>query len=305
MFDLTVIVPSHNKGAYIEQCIESIFNQTFRAKEVIVFDDRSTDDTLDILERLKSKHPNLTVIASDKNVGVSEARNSAIHRSSSDYVTFIDADDFYFSPKKLEAEMMTAEEYYRAKGHLCCAYSQTVLVDKEGNRLDRQKIRDWDKHVRFGTTTRLYKYWVPRDYCVPRDIFIEVGEFNRGMSLYEDWDLNLRLLRKTDFVFSNDYGTAYRLDTGGLASVDFRKHYAIKRQVFNSNKKQLRYSISEIIIFNLLMKCTYTKGLVREALQKLISGNMKHNENEEYKMVNESQLTPEDHPGNNSGGYRI
>ncbi len=96
MFDLSIIIPSHNKSQYIGKCLESVFGQTLSVKEVIVFDDKSTDNTLDVLREFQAQHDNLTVIQSQENVGVSVARDTAIKRATSDYITFIDADDFYY-----------------------------------------------------------------------------------------------------------------------------------------------------------------------------------------------------------------
>ncbi|MDD3401833.1 MAG: glycosyltransferase family 2 protein [Hespellia sp.] len=268
MFELTVVIPNHNKANYLKQCIDSVFAQTLGVKEVIVFDDCSTDDSLSVLHKCKENYTKLKVIPSMVNVGVSAARDIAIRQSVTPYVTFIDADDFYWDKNKLMKEMQIVQKHYVETGALCCAYSQTVLVNKEGNRIDSQKIRNWDRYRRIGTVTRLYKYWIPRDYCFPKDAYIEVGGFEKGLSLYEDWDLNLRLYQRCKFCFSGVYGTAYRQETGGLSSINCKKHYEKKKYVFSKNKHTIQYSFGEQLIFYILLNASHIKNEMMNLLHR-------------------------------------
>lgn len=88
------IIPVHNSRAYLSQCLESVFHQTVAAQEVICVDDGSTDGSLEILREFQHRHPELTVLQSDENRGVSASRNLGLAHASSDYVLFIDSDDF-------------------------------------------------------------------------------------------------------------------------------------------------------------------------------------------------------------------
>ena len=262
VFELTVIIPSHNKQRYIIDCLDSIYSQTLKVKEVIVFDDCSTDGTLNLLRHYQKTHNNLRIIESQTNVGVSKARDLAIRSAKTDYVTFIDADDYYFEKEKLEREMARAFNFYNETGIFPCTYSQTVLVDENGIRIDKKNIHDWDKNLRLGTIARLYRYWIPRDYCFPKAAYMDVGGFEDDLNLYEDWDLNLRLYAKYPFLFSGVYGTAYRLETGGLSSVDFSDHFEKKKYVFKKNKRTLNYSILETFCFYCSLYGTYIKNKI-------------------------------------------
>lgn len=304
MFDLTVVIPSHNKGKYLIKCLDSIMYQSYQVKEIIVYDDCSTDDSIQLLHDYQKKCSYLTIIQQKENVGVSVARDTAIKAAKTDYITFIDADDFYWDSSKLKKEMETAKAYYSKTGKYPCTYSQTVLVDETGNRKDRFSIKNWDKYLRLGTVSRLYKYWIPRDYCFPRAAYIDVGGFDCNMCLYEDWDLNLRLLAKYDFVFSGCYGTAYRLDTGGLASVNFKKHYEAKKQVFHKNNQYLQYSIFEILLFDLLLKGSYVKAALSELSSKFLAirSNYKKSDNIRKETCNGMKPRKTTSDGKTGGG---
>ena len=109
-FSVSVIVPNYNNEKYIQQCLDSVLAQTYPIKEIIVYDDCSTDGSRAILKEYANNHSNIRVILGEKNVGVSAARDMAIKATTSDYVCMLDADDFFFSTNKISAEMDTIEK---------------------------------------------------------------------------------------------------------------------------------------------------------------------------------------------------
>ena len=101
MPNVTVILPTWNRAEWLETSIESVLTQTFCDFELIVVDDASTDSSAEILERYSGK---IEKILFPKNLGVSAARNAAISNSDSEWVAFLDSDDFWH-PKKLQKQI--------------------------------------------------------------------------------------------------------------------------------------------------------------------------------------------------------
>ena len=93
--DISIIVTSYNYGSYIERCIRSCLDQNYPSDkfEVIVVDDKSTDQTLEIIEKFKA-NPNFRIIETPKNVGVAGASNVGVREAWGRYVIRVDADDF-------------------------------------------------------------------------------------------------------------------------------------------------------------------------------------------------------------------
>lgn len=106
---ITVIVPCYNIEKYIERCIESIENQTYKQIEIIVVDDGSKDKTVEILNKLKAQYSNISIYQNDKNRGAAYARNFAIKKSKGKYIGFVDSDD-YISENYYEKLMQKAVE---------------------------------------------------------------------------------------------------------------------------------------------------------------------------------------------------
>lgn len=90
---ITVIIPVYNIEKYLQQCVESVLNQTFSDLEIILVNDGSTDSSAEICDAISQKDQRIIVIH-QKNAGVSAARNAGIRKASGDYLTFVDSDDW-------------------------------------------------------------------------------------------------------------------------------------------------------------------------------------------------------------------
>lgn len=94
---ISVVIPSFNQGEYLEDCIESVYSQTLQAHEIIIVDDGSSDDSLEIARRYEFKEfpmiESPVKVINQVNKGLASARNTGIMNATGDYVLFLDADD--------------------------------------------------------------------------------------------------------------------------------------------------------------------------------------------------------------------
>ena len=90
---ISIIVPAYNVGIYIEDCLNSLLNQTYKNLEIIVIDDGSKDTTADISDELSVRDKRIKVFHTC-NFGVSYARNIGLDNANGDYIGFVDADDW-------------------------------------------------------------------------------------------------------------------------------------------------------------------------------------------------------------------
>ena len=87
---VTIIMPAYNAAKYIAEAIESVLNQTYNSWELIIINDGSRDNTENII---KSFNDSRIILLSQKNTGVSSARNQGLQFANGEYITFLDADD--------------------------------------------------------------------------------------------------------------------------------------------------------------------------------------------------------------------
>ncbi|WP_392552404.1 glycosyltransferase [Orbus wheelerorum] len=90
---LSVIVPVYNTEKFLERCLDSIVNQSLADIEIICVNDGSTDNSLVILEEYSKNHPQIKII-NQTNAGMSSARNTGLENATSEYITFVDSDDY-------------------------------------------------------------------------------------------------------------------------------------------------------------------------------------------------------------------
>lgn len=93
-YDISIVIPCYNVSKYIKRCIKSIENQTFKNYEIIIINDGSTDNILDILNSYPFKNKACVQILTFPNQGLSQARNEGIKVANGKYIYFFDPDDW-------------------------------------------------------------------------------------------------------------------------------------------------------------------------------------------------------------------
>ena len=118
---VSVVIPVYNIEGYIEKCLKSIVNQTYKNIEIIVVNDGSTDKSQNIIDSFKALYGDKIISICQKNAGQSVARNVGVSRSSGEYIAFIDGDD-YVESDYIEKLILTAE---KRAGRGCSMWLQT------------------------------------------------------------------------------------------------------------------------------------------------------------------------------------
>lgn len=90
---VSIIIPAYNVEPYIQKCVDSVLCQTLVNKEIIIVNDGSTDNTLNILLKYKEKNNQINLI-SQENGGLSNARNTGLKNAKGEYIVFLDSDDW-------------------------------------------------------------------------------------------------------------------------------------------------------------------------------------------------------------------
>ena len=134
---VSVIVPIYNVEAYLERCVDSIINQTYKNLEIILVDDGSPDRCGEICDNYATKDSRIVVIHKE-NGGLSDARNAGIEKAQGEYLSFIDSDD-WIEPNMIEV-LYNACISNSAK----MAYCGICDVDENLNKKAR-KVFDFDE----------------------------------------------------------------------------------------------------------------------------------------------------------------
>lgn len=127
---VSIIVPVFNCESYLEKCLDSILNQTYKNLEIIVINDGSTDNSGRIIRKYADNNTNILPL-DQKNSGVSAARNRGIEKASGEYLLFVDGDD-YLGLEYVKSLVDAAQE--NASGLVICG---CTMVDQEGKIIQK------------------------------------------------------------------------------------------------------------------------------------------------------------------------
>jgi len=110
---LSIIIPCYNVEKYLSKCIDSVISNDIKDKyEIILVNDGSKDNTLDIIKEYEKKYPNIIRFIDQKNKGLSGARNSGIDIAKGEYITFLDSDDYVDSNMYIKLLEKASEDDY-------------------------------------------------------------------------------------------------------------------------------------------------------------------------------------------------
>jgi glycosyltransferase involved in cell wall biosynthesis len=251
MTTVSCIITSFNNSLYINEAVESVLSQTRVPDEIIVADDASTDGSRDIIRSIAATNKLIKPVFREKNLGVAANRDLAISDASSDFITTLDGDDFYY-PAKIEKEIMALD------GHAgTITYSDYNRVENDGavNRLidlgafSRLGHRERIRHLLF------FPMPVPRDMLIPKNVYEAAGRFAHGLKTYEDWDLKLRLAAlDSHWVHSGTTGVAYRKNKKGLSTRKKQERLFTHLQIISGNSDWLIKELGQEAVGKALIK---------------------------------------------------
>ncbi len=231
--------------------IESVLTQTRKPDEIIVADDGSIDSSRDYLRSLHAIYPEIKTVFRESNHGVAMNRDLAIRSVSSVFVTTLDGDDLYHG-EKIERELHLLDGSLET-----VAYSDVVLINEHGSTVRLLTFAEFCKLSKDDRLLSLLyrKLPIPRDMMFSRKLFIESGGFRHNQSLYEDWDLKLRLLQHArQWKYSPQAGTGYRQHASGLSTTDSLTHLICQLEVITNNQDWLRQTPGMDHVFNAMLK---------------------------------------------------
>jgi hypothetical protein len=178
---VSIIVPFHNDGAYLEQAIQSIFDQTYHNKEIIVVDDGSDEKNKEVLKQLE---PKVNHIITQDNQGPSVARNVGIKAAKGGYILTLDADD-YFEQSFIQKAVGILDN--NPKVGLATCHARTFNTKGTTGEIIACGGEAYELLIRNGALAS----------CMFRkEAWREVKGYDENMLKgYEDWDFNISLVK--------------------------------------------------------------------------------------------------------------
>lgn len=204
---ITVIIAVYNCKATLQQCMDSVTQQTYPHKELIIIDGKSTDGTVELIESNRDK---ISYWLSEPDQGIYNAWNKALPMAKGDWICFLGADDFFWDNKVLER---MANHLDKLASSIRVAYGRIMVLDADGNEL-YPLGEPWHK------IKERFKY----NMCIPhpgvmhrRNLFEQYGEFDESFRIAADYEFLLRELPMAEAYFFPDIIVA-GMRQGGVSS---------------------------------------------------------------------------------------
>jgi glycosyltransferase involved in cell wall biosynthesis len=178
----TVVVVAHNYSRYLMQSVESAVRQTRRPR-ILIVDDASTDETPEIAAHLVDAHPAVEYRRLPKNVGLSRVRNLAAEAVETEWVVFLDADDW------LDPHYVQHAEAWLAAHEPVDALTTDMTIVREGaaRKIFRSRVpARWSDLLERNT--------IVQTSLIRRDLVARVGGYDPSLD-FEDWDFWIRALQ--------------------------------------------------------------------------------------------------------------
>lgn len=239
MVRYSIIIPVHNAGGFLNECIESVLCQTLRCFEIILIDDGSTDESVGICDKYALEHSSVTLIRQSCK-GVSAARNAGIDAANGEFLIFLDADDHWCSERMLECIDALA-----AGSDLVCFNIKTVQNDSGTEKVfDAHSISgDYSSGAAFLEKALGHDpefSWFCVRYAYRRSLWNEpsVIRFPEGVRFHEDTQVVYRVvLRAGHCAVTEECFYAYRIHS---ASVSRRDSLQLIKDRIDVNYEQIR-----------------------------------------------------------------
>jgi glycosyltransferase involved in cell wall biosynthesis len=185
---VSVVIPAYNAAKTLEFTVQSVLEQTVRDFEILIVNDGSKDNTLEVAESLAARDSRIKAI-SQPNSGVSSARNAGIKAASGEYVAILDADDLWL-PHKLERQLAVFDSEKDVHAIQTGAYYVN-------DNLEVLSVRPCFESKDALLETLLFQNLpqVAASVIVRRSRLEEIGLFDTGLVILEDWEFMIRLAR--------------------------------------------------------------------------------------------------------------
>lgn len=259
MYKVSIIVPIYNGEKYLNRCIDSLLNQSYKNNEYIFVNDGSTDNTLNILNKYAEKDKRIIIIDKE-NTGVSDSRNKGMKRATGDYVCFCDCDDMY-EENYVETMLNLAidEDVSLVKCNFKVINKNGQVIDSGKNyfsaeKLNHEKIINNIIPYCLGGEIPCFTYLL----MIKKDVL--TVKFPTDIAMMEDVVFYINLLLNTKSMYVTDKA---------LYTIMFNEEGA------TNNVKNYKRNINNVVLVN-----KYIKNILRDnelmTLENVLKLNVNH-----------------------------
>jgi glycosyltransferase involved in cell wall biosynthesis len=258
---ISVCIPVYNAEKYIGLTIKSALNQTYKNFELIIIDNKSTDNTLKVIKEFKDER--IRIVENQKNIGAKGNWNKALQEAKYEYIKILPADDLLY-PKCLEKQINVFSN--RNNRNVVMVNSVSDIINDNGKKILKRNISRWNgvtsgkivikKNVLCGTNI----IGEPGSVMFKKSISERTGVFDDSFGYVIDLDYWVRMLLSGDLYTISDTLCAFRISANSWSTNIRQKQATDFKGFIDKLYKDKTYNISifEYLVGNVMVKVNET-----------------------------------------------
>ena len=219
---ISIIIPTFNRGELITNSIKSVLNQTFQNLEVIIVDDGSSDNTKEIVKKIKDKR--IKYIRLKENKGASNARNIGIKNAHGQYISFQDSDDIFY-PNKLEEQL---KNIINKRSNFDFCKINVIYNDSFSYFYPNKIVEDRLEKTDFFNELISHGNFISTQSILVEKEIIKNYIFDPNLPRLQDYDLILRMIPKLKISYTKKVLVDLHIQKNSLTRSPMKLKHAIE-----------------------------------------------------------------------------
>ena len=261
MMKVSIIIPIYNVELYIEKCLHSVFNQTYKNLEVILVDDCGTDKSMEIAEQIITNYQesiNIKTFHHLQNKGLSAARNTGVKEATGDYIYFLDSDDTL--PSTAISNLIEKAQKYQNPDFVIGGIRTTGIEERIYPLLSNEYL---DNNKKILEDYMLFKWNVMAcNKLINRDFFIRNNLFFIEKIYHEDLYFSFRLaLYANTMACCYNVSYLYLIRNNSITTNKSIKNYKDNLWIIQQNVEIIRNKeniLNKSILYSYITETIYT-----------------------------------------------
>lgn len=244
---ISIITPSYNSSCFISNTINSVINQTYQNWEMIIIDDCSKDNSVELIREYVNQDSRIKLLQNHENRGAAETRNKGLKVAKGRFIAFLDSDDIWYMDK------LQIQHSIMKKNNYPITFTSYDVVDEKGNKI-RQinslhsiSYKDYLKNTIIGMSTSMINKNIVGEFSfynikTRQDTYLWITLLKKGFLAYGIDEVLATYTVRKESISANKLKAArrvwfiyYDLEKLGF----FRSFYYFANYIFNATKKRI------------------------------------------------------------------
>ena len=207
---VSVIIPTHNREAFIREAIDSVISQSYSDWEIIIIDDASEDGTEKIVKEYTRTEPRIKYFKNEKNLGIAKSRNRGLELANGIYIAPLDSDDIWLDKDKLKKQV----EFLDANPDYALLGGGIMHINAESKPIKKVLFPVYDSLIR--NIILQYNPFAQSTLLFRKKVALECGGYSTEYKICDDYDLWLKIGKNHKFTNIPQVLAGYRVHGGNI-----------------------------------------------------------------------------------------